>query len=87
MNEAKELEIEGRKGFNLKVYSISSIMNATNSFSDENKLGEGGYGPVYKVKVKNKELYAVYGSYIGLKRVVVGVRHILKPPELYIEFS
>ena len=48
MNEAKELEIEGRKGFKLKVYCVSSIMDATNCFSDENKLGEGGYGPVYK---------------------------------------
>ncbi|XP_031262529.1 putative receptor-like protein kinase At4g00960, partial [Pistacia vera] len=48
MSEAKELEIDGKKGVNLKVYSVSSIMDATNSFSSENKLGEGGFGPVYK---------------------------------------
>ncbi|KAL5770390.1 hypothetical protein ACOSP7_014544 [Xanthoceras sorbifolium] len=47
-SEAKELEIDGNKGHNLKVYSISSIMDATNCFSFENKLGEGGFGPVYK---------------------------------------
>uniref|UniRef100_A0A0A9F809 Uncharacterized protein n=1 Tax=Arundo donax TaxID=35708 RepID=A0A0A9F809_ARUDO len=26
---------------------LSSIHAATNSFSKENKLGEGGFGPVY----------------------------------------
>ena len=56
MNEAKELEIEGRKGFKLKVYSVSSIMDATNCFSNENKLGEGGYGSVYKGLVDGQEI-------------------------------
>ncbi|KAL5770393.1 hypothetical protein ACOSP7_014547 [Xanthoceras sorbifolium] len=41
-SEAKELEIDGNKGHNLKVYTVSSIMDATNGFSFENKLGEGG---------------------------------------------
>ena len=31
-------------------------MAATNSFSQENKLGEGGFGPVYKVII-NKQQY------------------------------
>lgn len=34
---------------NLHVYGFSVIEEATNNFSYENKLGEGGYGPVYKV--------------------------------------
>lgn len=54
MSEAKELEIDGKKGVNLKVYSVSSIMDATNSFSSENKLGEGGFGPVYKVNLEDE---------------------------------
>ncbi|CAN6540647.1 unnamed protein product [Malus baccata var. baccata] len=33
---------------NLKVYRFSSLKVATNNFSSENKLGEGGFGPVYK---------------------------------------
>ncbi|KAJ0079835.1 hypothetical protein Patl1_22985 [Pistacia atlantica] len=36
------------KGVNLKVYKVSSIMLATDNFSSETKLGEGGFGPVYK---------------------------------------
>ncbi|KAK6236906.1 hypothetical protein SCA6_012243 [Theobroma cacao] len=33
---------------NLMVYTFSDIEVATDRFSFENKLGEGGYGPVYK---------------------------------------
>ncbi|XP_062009535.1 G-type lectin S-receptor-like serine/threonine-protein kinase At2g19130 isoform X2 [Rosa rugosa] len=32
----------------LPVYSLKSILVATNNFSETNKLGEGGFGPVYK---------------------------------------
>lgn len=34
---------------NLKEYTWTEIEAATNCFSTENKLGQGGYGPVYKV--------------------------------------
>lgn len=30
-------------------FKFSSISDATNKFSEVNKLGEGGFGPVYKV--------------------------------------
>jgi hypothetical protein len=33
----------------LPLMDLSSIHAATNSFSKENKLGEGGFGPVYRV--------------------------------------
>ncbi|KAI5331027.1 hypothetical protein L3X38_021153 [Prunus dulcis] len=32
----------------LCIYNFDSILNATNNFSISNKLGEGGFGPVYK---------------------------------------
>ncbi|KAK2640431.1 hypothetical protein Ddye_028226 [Dipteronia dyeriana] len=32
----------------LLMYDLNSIANATNNFADKNKLGEGGFGPVYK---------------------------------------
>ena len=31
-------------------FDLITILAATNNFSDANKLGEGGFGPVYKVK-------------------------------------
>ena len=33
----------------LPFYSLATIAIATNEFSSNNKLGEGGFGPVYKV--------------------------------------
>lgn len=32
-------------------YDFSDIRVATNNFSDANKVGEGGYGAVYKVEM------------------------------------
>lgn len=32
-------------------YDLGTIQAATNNFSDNNKLGEGGFGAVYKVRV------------------------------------
>jgi CTP-dependent riboflavin kinase len=40
---------EDEKGIDVPYFNLESILAATNSFSDANKLGEGGYGPVYKV--------------------------------------
>ena len=31
-------------------FDLTTILSATNNFSDANKLGQGGFGPVYKVK-------------------------------------
>jgi hypothetical protein len=33
----------------LSFFNFSIIEIATNNFSEENKLGQGGFGPVYKV--------------------------------------
>ncbi|KAF7814274.1 G-type lectin S-receptor-like serine/threonine-protein kinase CES101 isoform X1 [Senna tora] len=39
-----------RKASNeVEIFSYESIVAATNNFSTDNKLGEGGFGPVYKV--------------------------------------
>jgi len=37
---------------NLVVYDFDSIRLATDNFNVKNKLGQGGFGPVYKVKEK-----------------------------------
>ena len=33
----------------LPLFKLDTIANATNNFSFNNKLGQGGFGPVYKV--------------------------------------
>lgn len=33
----------------LPLFDYSTIVMSTNNFSDENKLGQGGFGIVYKV--------------------------------------
>ncbi|PRQ30506.1 putative protein kinase RLK-Pelle-DLSV family [Rosa chinensis] len=43
------LQNDGRVGHDLSVFSYTSVLEATCNFSEENKLGEGGFGPVYKL--------------------------------------
>jgi hypothetical protein len=40
---------EDEKDIDVPYFDLDSILAATDNFSDANKLGEGGYGPVYKV--------------------------------------
>ncbi|KAK4588126.1 hypothetical protein RGQ29_019216 [Quercus rubra] len=40
-------------------FNLTTILTATNNFSDVNKLGEGGFGPVYKGKLINGKETAV----------------------------
>ncbi|XP_068500154.1 G-type lectin S-receptor-like serine/threonine-protein kinase At4g03230 isoform X4 [Phaseolus vulgaris] len=42
------LEEKDIKGVEVPCYTFASILAATDNFSDSNKLGRGGYGPVYK---------------------------------------
>ena len=42
-NEMKDEEVE------LPIFDLSVILEATNNLAPENKLGQGGFGPVYKV--------------------------------------
>ncbi|KAK7257036.1 hypothetical protein RIF29_30717 [Crotalaria pallida] len=44
----KDLEDDLNKGYDFKVFNYTSVMEITNKFSSENKLGQGGFGPVYK---------------------------------------
>jgi hypothetical protein len=39
------------------VFDLHQILDATGDFSEENKLGEGGFGPVYKVYIRYTRLY------------------------------
>ncbi|PWA49039.1 S-receptor kinase-like protein 1 [Artemisia annua] len=46
--DVHQLGNKGGKGNDLLVFSFASIMDATEEFSSLNKLGQGGFGPVYK---------------------------------------
>ena len=48
-------------------FSLATIVIATNNFSSDNKLGEGGFGLVYKVNIQDnfmkttkKEIISVF---------------------------
>uniref|UniRef100_J3M8E8 Uncharacterized protein n=2 Tax=Oryza brachyantha TaxID=4533 RepID=J3M8E8_ORYBR len=41
------------------LYDLSTLRAATDNFSEENKLGEGGFGPVYKGTLQNGQEIAV----------------------------
>ncbi|XP_038882662.1 G-type lectin S-receptor-like serine/threonine-protein kinase B120 isoform X1 [Benincasa hispida] len=61
-----ELGIEGEQlsGPDLPMFSFNCIAVATDNFSEENKLGQGGFGPVYKGKLP-------CGQEIAVKRLSV----------------
>ncbi|CAB4304777.1 unnamed protein product [Prunus armeniaca] len=47
----------GKNDTELPIFGLKSILNATNNFSEANKLGEGGFGPVYKgILPENQEV-------------------------------
>ncbi|CAI0457485.1 unnamed protein product [Linum tenue] len=59
-NDMYEMENKGDRGHDhLMVYSMTSIMTATDNFSLQNKLGQGGFGPVYKGKLPQGKEVAV----------------------------
>ncbi|KAK9074722.1 hypothetical protein SSX86_003040 [Deinandra increscens subsp. villosa] len=55
-------EIIHKDGFDLPLFSLSTLIVATDNFSIGNKLGEGGFGPVYKGFLEN-------GVEIAVKRL------------------
>ncbi|XP_027910088.1 G-type lectin S-receptor-like serine/threonine-protein kinase At1g67520 [Vigna unguiculata] len=48
-----------KKGHGLKILDYPLVVAATNGFSSENKLGQGGFGPVYKETLPTGEEVAI----------------------------
>ncbi|KAM5585836.1 G-type lectin S-receptor-like serine/threonine-protein kinase [Rosa sericea] len=64
-NECQDEHLE------LPLFGFSTIADATNNFSAANKLGQGGFGPVYKGKLME-------GQEIGVKRLSRSSRQGIK---------
>ncbi|KAA8524528.1 hypothetical protein F0562_010951 [Nyssa sinensis] len=47
--DSHQLEEDDKAGIDVPYFDLESILVATNNFSDANKLGQGGFGPVYKL--------------------------------------
>ncbi|GMN61971.1 hypothetical protein TIFTF001_031050 [Ficus carica] len=66
----------------LPLFSLSSITAATENFSLDNKLGEGGFGPVYRGKLEDGQEIAVKrlstSSWQGVKELKNEVKLIVK---------
>ncbi|XP_022885247.1 G-type lectin S-receptor-like serine/threonine-protein kinase At1g67520 isoform X3 [Olea europaea var. sylvestris] len=57
--ETHAIESNRGQGYHLRLFMYSSILGATGNFSSTNKLGEGGFGPVYKGKTFEGQEIAV----------------------------
>ncbi|KAJ7951782.1 putative Receptor protein kinase [Quillaja saponaria] len=53
---------DGNTGHEMHIFSFETIVAATDNFSTMNKLGQGGFGPVYKGKLHD-------GQEIAIKRL------------------
>ncbi|KAJ0883913.1 putative protein kinase RLK-Pelle-DLSV family [Helianthus annuus] len=50
---------DDREGLDVPYFELESIIDATNDFAEENRLGQGGFGPVYKGKLPGGDEIAV----------------------------
>ena len=48
--ESGRYKEDDTEGIEVPFFDLESILAATSFFSNANKLGQGGFGPVYKVK-------------------------------------
>nr|XP_025886296.1 G-type lectin S-receptor-like serine/threonine-protein kinase At4g27290 [Solanum lycopersicum] len=55
----KKKKLKLREDFELPLIPLSTITRATNNFSVNNKIGEGGFGPVYKGVLEEGQEIAV----------------------------
>lgn len=58
-HQKAEIDEEVSKVQNVIFYSYKELHIATEGFSDSNKIGEGGFGSVYKGRLKNGTIAAI----------------------------
>ncbi|XP_019158851.1 PREDICTED: receptor-like serine/threonine-protein kinase SD1-6 [Ipomoea nil] len=59
VDDAMDETIDDENGIGVPLITFQSILEATNNFSNANKLGEGGFGPVYKGMLLDGEEVAI----------------------------
>lgn len=47
--ESGRFKEDDTNGIDIPFFDLETILVATDNFSNANKLGQGGFGPVYKV--------------------------------------
>ncbi|ONI18607.1 hypothetical protein PRUPE_3G226300 [Prunus persica] len=57
--DTTEFTEEDERDIDVPFFDLQSILDATDNFSNANKLGQGGYGPVYKGKFVGDQEIAV----------------------------
>ncbi|KAI3796133.1 hypothetical protein L1987_38797 [Smallanthus sonchifolius] len=57
--ESQDKELEQIAAQEQKIFKIETLISATRNFHPDNKLGEGGYGPVFKGKLEDGREIAV----------------------------
>jgi hypothetical protein len=48
--DSGEFREDDKKEIDVPFFALATILAATDNFSEANKIGKGGFGPVYKVK-------------------------------------
>ncbi|WJZ99563.1 hypothetical protein VitviT2T_018007 [Vitis vinifera] len=59
ITKRKEFKDEDKKGIDVPFFDLKDILAATDNFLDSHKLGQGGFGPVYKGKFPDGKEAAV----------------------------
>ncbi|XP_059450070.1 G-type lectin S-receptor-like serine/threonine-protein kinase At4g03230 [Corylus avellana] len=57
--DSAEFNEDDKKGIDVPFFDLASILAATDNLSEVNKLGQGGFGPVYKGKFLGGQLIAI----------------------------
>ncbi|KAK9116149.1 hypothetical protein Sjap_015096 [Stephania japonica] len=65
LSTVNKIATGGTWDVDLPLFSLASVSAATNNFSEGNKLGQGGFGPVYKGTLMN-------GQEVAIKRLSRG---------------
>ncbi|KAL2333259.1 hypothetical protein Fmac_014472 [Flemingia macrophylla] len=58
-NEKREQRKDKGTSDETHIFDLQTILDATSNFSPDNKIGEGGFGPVYKGKLSNGQEVAI----------------------------